>query len=346
MKKLLSLFLAVMLTLPTIASSQVRDTFGMMANTESAQAFHIPTCSTTIGSGLSNPLKAVSETFTNQVWFTEDGTARVRSINTVSNTLNQNILTSSAIVFGVTFATSVNKIFATGRTVGLLNTSHEIDPVAATVDSTLTNSDNNSWNDALYISDNDRVWVVSDGETEVYFINPSTNAIASQTDVAPAQPVQLVEATSVNKVYATDFNGGTVVVLNASTGAVVTTISTTGTAPAGITYVPSTDRIWVANGNEDTIDIINPNTDTVVNTISSSVDFSTLNAELEYYPPADEVILTAASASVSAIGVFGASIEAQIGTSTLPQTTHRGMAYHANNQTLYVMMATAVCAVQ
>lgn len=348
MKKILGLFLAAMLVLPTIVHSQVRESIGMAANADSASSFHIPTCSTTIGVGLTDIRKFVSDTVQNQVWFvTNEATPNHRSINTNTNTLDAAVVDAAgATLFGTSFSSSANHVFSVGRTTGGLNKVVKVDPVGRTIVSTTTSATNLSWNDALYVSNNDRIWIAANGATDIVFINPATNAIASTTDVSPAQPVQLAFATGHNKVYATDFNGGTVVVLNATTEAVITTISTTGTAPAGIVYVPSTDRIWVANGNNDTIDIINPTTDTVVNTISSTIDFTSINAELVYYPPADEVLLTAASALVSAIGVFGATLEAQIGTSTLPQTTHRGTVYHANNQTVYIGMASSVCAVQ
>lgn len=349
MKKLISLVLMAALALaPYPVSSQgVREVIGMAANTETAQAIYFPTCAATVGSGLTNVRKLVSDTVQNRVWFvTNEATPNIRSIDPSTNMLDAAIADAAgATLFSVAFSSSENRVYATGRTAGGLNKVVEVNPVTEAIGTTTTSATNLQWTDSLYVSANDRVWITADGATDIVFINPSTIAIAGTTDVSPEQPVQLALATSVSKIYASSFNTGEVTVLNASTGAVVTTITLTGTAPAGIVYVPSTDRIWVANGNNDTIDIINPNTDTITNTISSSIDFGTNLSELAYFPPADEVILTAGSASVSAIGVFSASLESQLGTSTLPQTTHRGMAYHEDNQTLYIGMASAVCAV-
>lgn len=121
-----------------------------------------------------------------------------------------------------------------------------------------------------YHAGTDQVFVAVSGSNTVRVYDATARTLTTTITVGNA-PYYFAHATSVDRLYVTNYTDHTVSVINPNTNAVTATITGFAT-PAGafdICYGSGCDRLFVTNLSDGNAYLVNPNTNTISNTLNN-----------------------------------------------------------------------------
>ncbi len=134
--------------------------------------------------------------------------------------------------------------------------------------------------------------IASNKKTNSTLTPPVVATISVGTD-----PIGVIYARSVDRVYVANQNSDNVSVINPNTNTVVATISV-GVSPRSVGYASSADRVYAANFTSGNVSVINPNTNAVV----TAIDVGTGPTGITYARSVDRVyVVNQTSNNVSVI---------------------------------------------
>lgn len=129
--------------------------------------------------------------------------------------------------------------------------------------------ENNQWASTgdPRIPNTNKLYVVDSIGNQIFVVDGNTNEIITSIGVGEL-PRGLVFDPTLNKLYVTNLNSGTVSVINTLTNTVEETIPVLGAAAIGIDT--TTKKVYVPSFGLGTITVIDANTDTIIDTIVTS----------------------------------------------------------------------------
>jgi YVTN family beta-propeller protein len=199
--------------------------------------------------------------------------------------------------------------------------------------SLLLNEVSNQWETQgdPQIANTNKIYVVDSVGDQVFVVDGKTNEIITSISVGD-NPRDSVFDPTLNKLYVTNLDSGTVSVINTLTNTVQATIPVIGAAAIDIDT--ATNKVYAANFGLGTIKVIDTNTDTIVDTIITS---GTNLSAMAFSPNLQRLfIVDSNSNELITVDTVTKTEISSIAMGGIPT----GMAINPNNDSVYIALAS------